>query len=78
MSRKLNIDDLKLMVKDCVYEEENIVCMNNQYYRKLIKRMNNLQSKIDKVNEVLNQYMPNYASCVKALDEIEYILKEDK
>lgn len=40
--------------------------------------INNLQSKIDKVNEVLNQYMPNCASCVKALDEIEDILKEDK
>jgi len=37
-----------------------------------------LQSKIDKVNEVLNQPMPTHASCVKALDEIEFILKEDK
>jgi hypothetical protein len=37
-----------------------------------------LQSKIDKANEVLNQYMPNYASCVKALDEIEFILKEEQ
>ena len=52
MSRKLNIDDLKEMVKDCVYEEENIVCMNNQYYKKLIKRINNLQSKIDKAIEL--------------------------
>lgn len=55
MNRKLNIDDLKKMVKDCVYEEKNIVCMNNQYYRKLIKRMNNLQSKIDKANEILDK-----------------------
>ncbi len=44
----------------------------------LVNHINILQSKIDKVNEVLNQHMPNYASCVKALDEIEFILKEDK
>lgn len=44
----------------------------------LLDCITNLQLKIDKVNEVLNQYMPTYASCVKALDEIEFILKEDK
>lgn len=49
-----------------------------KYIRKIESSNKNLQSKIDKANEVLNQYMPNYASCVKALDEIEFILKEDK
>lgn len=42
----------------------------------LLEERDYLQSKIDKVNEVINQYMPNYSSCVKALDEIEFILKE--
>jgi len=33
------------------------------------------KNKIDKILETINQPLLNYASCVKALDEIEEILK---
>ena len=33
----MNIEDLKEMVKNCVYEEENLVCMSSEYYQKTTK-----------------------------------------
>ena len=41
-----------------------------KYYEKV--------EQIDKVIDILNQPMFNYAGCVKALDEIEEILKGEK
>lgn len=73
--------DTKFMMRDenGIETEMTTSEVINQLYqdnKALEHYINILQSKIYKVNEVLNQYMPNYASCVKALDEIEFILKE--
>lgn len=53
--RKLNIDDLKEMVKECVYEEENVVCMNDQYYNRLLKTIDDLQSKVNRSIECIEK-----------------------
>jgi len=42
------------------------------------KEKKQLETNIGEVMEILNQPMLNYASCVKALDEIEEILKRGK
>lgn len=55
MDRKLNIDDLKEMVENCVYEEENLVCMNSEHYRKMINTMSNFQTRLDKIKDYLKQ-----------------------
>jgi len=72
---KMKYRDNEFLYNKCVKQYHQL--MLSQYKNKEYKiKINNLQSKIDKAIEVLNQYMPNYASCVKALDEIEFILKE--
>ena len=75
----------ELTLKDAIQELEELSTGDWVPYeyspeeaKLILNHINNLQSKIDKVNEVLNQPMPTHASCVKALDEIEFILKEDK
>ena len=35
-----------------------------------------LHNKIDKAIKLLQQYLPNYASCIKLLDELEELLKD--
>lgn len=53
----MNIDDLKEIVKNCVYEEKGIACMNDTYYRDIMRTINNLQSKIDKaIKELEKEY----------------------
>lgn len=43
---------------------------------KALKQANiEYKDRIDSVLEVLNQSFPNYASCIKALDEIEEVLR---
>lgn len=50
---KLNIEDLKEIVKNCTYEEKGIACMNDTYYRNIMRTISHLQFKIDKANEYL-------------------------
>lgn len=44
----------------------------------LLNYINQLETNIGEVIEILNQPILNYASCVKALDEIEEILGRGK
>lgn len=68
----------KLLHRNNEYITSKLEIIYEEDIQRIVEEKNNLQSKIDNVNDVLSQYMPNYASCVKALDEIEFILKEDK
>lgn len=74
LTQKMLIDNL---------QQENLRL--KQEYNKLFKHFSveldaraELQQRIEKATEVLKQPMLNYASCVKALDELEEILKGDK
>lgn len=43
---------------------------------KLKKQLEAYENMRKEALEILNQYMPNYASCVKAFDELESILNK--
>lgn len=64
----MKIEDLKEMVKNCVYEEENLVCMSSEYYRKIIKNTERLNNIINGIN--------NY--CFKRMGELDDIRERDK
>ena len=44
--------------------------------KKIEKRLEQLENIRKEAIEVINQYIPNYASCVKAFDELENILNK--
>lgn len=69
----MNINNLKKLVKNCVYEEEGIVCMNNDYYSNIIQRTNNLQSKIEKAVEY---YEMHQQECVIGRNKDNKLIKE--
>lgn len=48
-----------------------------KYIEKLQQENKELHNKIDKAIDLLQQYLPNYASCITLLDELEEILKGD-
>ena len=54
-----------------------------QYFADAVKDIKDLQQKVEQLEnirkeaiEIINQYIPNYASCVKAFDELENILNK--
>lgn len=65
--------------------DEVLLINGFQHINQLIPYINDLQQenqslkdRMKMINELLKQYTPTYASCVKLLDEIELFAKGDK
>lgn len=65
---ELNQEEIQTII-DC-YEKDV------KYIKQLEQEKKELHNKIDKAIDLLQQYLPNYASCIKLLDELEEILKD--
>jgi hypothetical protein len=69
-------------LKKLIYSKEDldlILCLETEKYE---DKINNLQSKIDKANEILDKYanteVEDYKKIMKFYKELRDILKEDK
>ena len=51
----MNINELKELVKHCVYIEKGVTCMSDTYYNDMIQTIENLQSKIDKARKIIDR-----------------------
>lgn len=72
----------RIFIRSCIktlYEENQQLEEKEELHLnridELTDRVVKLETNIEEVIEILNQPMLSYASCVKALDEIEEILK---
>ena len=66
----MNKEELKEVLKGIVHQEFK----NELDSSRIFAYVQNLEQKIDKVKEVINQNFISYSSCIKAFDEIEEIL----
>ena len=77
-------EEIKVMIKDCVYSEDGITYMSDKQYNNYIniieqlqKENKQLKDKLIEINEVINGYMPNQYAMCKAFDEIEFIISKE-
>lgn len=66
----MNINNLKELVKDCVYEEDGIVCMNNDYYCNILKEIERLNNIIKEAREYIDRRDIDWGS-----DEHNHVLQ---
>ena len=73
----MNVNDLKKLVKHCVYEEKGIVCMNDTYYNDIIHTMENLQFKIDNLQSKIESLEEDAEYWKEKYKELEDSLNND-
>lgn len=76
---KQQIEDLQQKVEQLekeLKETNNLLHKANDEVVSYCNRCIELENIRKEAIEIINQYMPNYASCVKALDELENILNK--
>lgn len=79
------INEVREYIKNNTWEDEyggDIIEDYNHKLLDILKKSNNLQSKIDKANKILDKYakteVEDYNKIVKFYKELRDILKEDK
>ena len=59
-----------------IHKQEEKILEQELMITSLQQKVEQLENIRKEAVEIINQYMPNYASCVKAFDELENILKK--
>lgn len=66
----LKLEEKSNNLKEIFEQLEGKVILTSETY----ERLNTLDMKIARISAVINEPMNNYASCIKAFDEIEVII----
>ena len=59
-----------------IHKQEEKILEQELMITSLQQKVEQLENIRKEAVEIINQYMPNYASCVKAFDELENISKK--